>query len=151
MDAQTPRVVGSPVNAIRWWHGLSKRTRVVAWSSAAVLVVAALLAWLPTRWANVTGDVFLAAMAFELVLFTTIYIVRSKPFRTAIGTIFARKSIVFSLVMIHITVSVLIERLYPGRDVLRMVVYLAGAVVYIPMITSLVREQNAQRRGDENG
>lgn len=151
MDAETRGELGQTVlMRITRWHQLPKWKRVVAWSALATAAVAAMLAWLPTELARVLGNVFLATMAFELVLFSVVYIVRSKPFRTAIGTIFARKSIVFSLVMIHITVSVLIERMYPGRDVWRMVIYLAGAVVYVPMITSLVRTQNQQRRDPVN-
>lgn len=95
---------------------------------------------------GVAADVALIVLAVLVAAFTVLYVVRSPWERNEIGRIYATKSVVLSLVMVQITLSVWVSAEYPGRQWARLVIYAAGALVYVPMIVSLVRHQQEDRR-----
>lgn len=88
----------------------------------------------------------LFVLALMVSLFTLLYVFRSPWWRNTVGKIYLAKSIVLSLVLVQITVASLVSTEYPGRQYIRLGIYVLGALVYVPMIWSLVRQQNHDRR-----
>lgn len=95
---------------------------------------------------TLAANIALIVLAVMVAVFTILYIARSPWERNEIGRIYAGKSVLLSLVMIQIGLSVWISTEYPGRQWARLLIYSAGAVAYMPMIVSLWRHQQADRR-----
>lgn len=118
-----------------------------AYGLAVALIVAVLFmdVWFEPDyefWANVA----LIVVAVLVVVFAGLYGARSKWWTNRIGKIYLAKSLVLSLVLVQIAVGVWWPGEYPGRQHVRFAIYTLGAVVYLPMIVSLWREQNRDRR-----
>lgn len=93
----------------------------------------------------------LLVLASLAAVFSALYVCRSPWRSNVIGRIYAAKSVVLTLVLIQITVSVLVSLDYPGRQPIRLAIYTAGALVYLPMIRSLLSHQQADRRARREG
>lgn len=84
------------------------------------------------------------------VLFAALYAGRSRWWTNRIGKIYLAKSLILALVLMQAVVSVWWQDDYPGRQVIRFIIYSLGAVTYVPMLWSLWREQQRDRRGRES-
>ena len=74
-----------------------------------------------------------------------LYWARSRWWANRIGKIYLAKSIVLSLFLSQVVVATWWDTDYPGRQHIQFAIYTLGAVVYLPMICSLWREQNRDR------
>lgn len=92
------------------------------------------------------ANVALLILSVMVGAFTALYVVRSPWERNRVGRIYAAKSIVLALVLAQITVSTWVSLEYPGRQPIRLVIYSLGAIVYVPMLWALWREQQEDRR-----
>lgn len=95
---------------------------------------------------TLAANVALLALAVLVNVFTLIYLVRSPWWRNHVGRIYAVKSVVLSAVLNQIVLSIWWDTDYPGRQAIRLTIYALGALVYVPMIWSLVLEQQRDRR-----
>lgn len=96
------------------------------------------------------ANVALLVLAGLVNVFTLIYLFRSPWWRNHVGRIYAVKSVVLSAVLNQIVLSIWWDADYPGRQAIRLAIYALGALVYVPMIWSLVLEQQRDRRKPEN-
>ncbi|QTJ64966.1 hypothetical protein HYG77_04705 [Rhodococcus sp. ZPP] len=78
-------------------------------------------------------------------VFTMLYLARSPWWRTQLGKIYLSKSVVLTLVLVQNAVAVWISTDYTGRQSIRFAIYLLGAIVYVPMVWSLLLEQQRDR------
>ncbi|MDI9914361.1 hypothetical protein [Rhodococcus sp. IEGM 1379] len=101
---------------------------------------------------TLAANVSLLVLACLVAAFTLIYLIRSPWRKNHVGRIYAAKSTILSVVLIQITVAVWGSPDFPFRQEIRLAIYALGALVYLPMIWSLVREQQRDRREpvDEN-
>lgn len=95
------------------------------------------------------ANVALLALAGLVTVFTLVYLFRSPWWRNRVGRIYAMKSVVLSAVLDQIVLSIWWDADYPGRQAIRFTIYALGALVYLPMIWSLVLEQQRDRRKPE--
>ena len=95
------------------------------------------------------ANVALLVLAGLVNVFTLIYLFRSPWWRNHVGRIYAVKSVVLSAVLNQIVLPIWWDADYPGRQVIRLAIYALGALVYLPMIWSLVLEQQRDRRKPE--
>ncbi|MBJ7479264.1 hypothetical protein [Rhodococcus sp. (in: high G+C Gram-positive bacteria)] len=95
------------------------------------------------------ANVALLALAGLVTVFTLVYLFRSPWWRNRVGRIYAVKSVVLSAVLDQIVLSIWWDADYPGRQAIRFTIYTLGALVYLPMIWSLVLEQQRDRRKPE--
>lgn len=93
------------------------------------------------------ANVALLFLAVLVTLFTGIYLCRSPWWTNRVGRIYVAKSVVLSVVLIQITVASWFSTDYAGRQPIRLAIYVLGALVYVPMIWSLLREQRRDRKG----
>lgn len=92
------------------------------------------------------------SLIFEAVLvttFTVLYAARSLWRSNRIGKIFFTKSVVLAAVLWQIVASQWWDDDYPLRQQIRYIIYTLGALVYIPMLISLWREQQRDRARPE--
>ncbi|MHA4848573.1 putative phage holin [Rhodococcus sp. MSC1_016] len=78
--------------------------------------------------------------------FALTYVTRSPWWRNRIGEIYLVKSVILSLVLVQISLATWVSTEYPGRQVVRLIVYTLGIISYVVMLWALVREQNEDRR-----
>lgn len=99
-------------------------------------------------WCVVTqaANIALLVLASMVTVFTLLYVVRSPWEKSKLGRIYFAKCAVLSLVLIQISASTWISLDYPGRQPIRLTIYALGAVVYVPMLWALWREQQRDRR-----
>ena len=95
---------------------------------------------------RVAANVSLVYMVALTTVFAGLYLARSKWWTNRIGRIYLVKSLVLALVLAQIVAAVWWDTDYPFRQHIRFVIYSLGAVVYVPMIVSLLREQRRDRR-----
>lgn len=84
--------------------------------------------------------------AVFVTAFTLLYGLRSRPGSNRIGKIFFTKSVVLALVLWQIVLASWWDAEFPLRQQVRYIIYTLGAIVYIPMLISLWREQQRDRR-----
>ncbi|WP_423489007.1 putative phage holin [Mycobacteroides sp. PCS013] len=92
------------------------------------------------------------SLIFEAVFvtaFTVLYGLRSRPWTNRIGRVFFVKSVALALVLWQIVLASWWDTEFPLRQQIRYIIYTLGAVVYIPMLISLWREQQRDRRQSE--
>lgn len=92
------------------------------------------------------ANISLLALASLTTLFTLIYAFRSPWWMNRIGTLYLVKSITLSIVLIQITVAIWGSPDFMFRQQIRFAIYTLGAIAYVAMIISLVREQQAMRK-----
>ena len=95
---------------------------------------------------HLAGSVALLCIALLTVTFTALYVSRSRWWSNRIGKVYATKSVVLAVVLVQLAVTVWWPGDYPFRYQIRWTVYALGAVVYVPMILTLLREQNRDRK-----
>lgn len=95
---------------------------------------------------RLAANVSLIYIAILTTTFTILYAWRSRWWVNRIGKIYLTKSIVMSLVLVQIVAATWWAADYPGRQHVRFLIYTLGALVYIPMLVSLWREQQRDRR-----
>lgn len=98
---------------------------------------------------RVAANVSLIYIAVLSTAFAILYGVRSKWRTNRIGKVFLVKSALLSAVLIQAAVAVWISTEYPNRHIFRFIIYSAGAVAYIPMLVTLWREQQRDRKAAE--
>lgn len=116
----------------------------------AAVVAALVLALVADVWCDpdyrLAGSVALIAVAALTTVFTVLYVCRSRWWTNRIGTVYATKSVVLAVVLAQAVVAVWWQGGdYPWRWQIRFVVYTLGALVYVPMISTLWREQRRDR------
>lgn len=95
---------------------------------------------------KIAANTCMIIMAILTTIFAILYGTRSKWWTNRIGRVFLAKAIISALVLVQAVITVWIDEDYPGREVVRFVIYAMGAVAYAPMIVSLLREQHRDRR-----
>ena len=111
---------------------------------ALITVILALDVWFDIDY-RLAANVSLVIVAVFVNVFTVLYWARSRWWANRIGKIYLAKSIVLSLFLTQIVVASWWDTDYPGRQHIRFAIYTLGAVVYLPMICSLWREQTRDR------
>lgn len=135
-------------------HQLLARNRFLVWVNIMVIVAIAVTVlsdlWFDPNYRTL-ANVALLTMACLVVFFTLLYVLRSRWNSNKIGLIYAVKCGALSMVLVQATVASWWDLEYPFRQQIRFMIYAIGALVYIPMILSLIREQNRGRgqRDDE--
>ncbi|OHU38189.1 hypothetical protein [Mycobacteroides chelonae] len=89
------------------------------------------------------------SLIFEAVFvtaFTLLYGLRSRPWKNRIGRVFFVKSVALVAVLWQIVLASWWDTEYPLRQQVRYIIYTLGAIVYIPMLISLWREQQRDRK-----
>lgn len=102
--------------------------------------------WVDVRY-GLAANVALLCIGVLAVAFAALYGCRSRWWTNRIGKIYLAKSLILALVLVQAVVSVWWQDDYPGRQIIRFIIYSLGAVVYVPMLVSLWREQQRDRRG----
>ena len=124
-------------------------SRLLPWTMAvsglAVLGTVVADIWVDLDY-RIAANVSLVYIAVLTTVFTVLYLVRSRWWTNRIGRVYLAKSVVMSLVLLQIVVAVWLDTDYPGRQHIRFVIYTLGAAVYLPMLISLWREQQRDRR-----
>lgn len=118
---------------------------IVAVGSAVMAAVLLAGVWVDVDyqlWANSA----LLAIAVLVTAFGGLYGIRSRWKSNPIGRVFFAKSMVLPLVLWQAAASSWISTEYPGRQHVRFLIYTLGAIVYIPMIVALLREQKRDRQ-----
>lgn len=127
---------------------LLTRHRFLAWVNIMVVISIAGTV-ISDLWFNpnyrTLANIMLLSMACLVVTFTMLYILRSRWSSNKIGLIYAVKCGALSMVLVQATVASWWDLEYPFRQQIRFMIYAIGALVYIPMIVSLVREQQRDR------
>ena len=95
---------------------------------------------------SVAADVSLIYIAILSAAFAVRYAGWSKWWTNRIGKVYLAKSVILALVLVQAMVSVWWQSDYPGRQIIRFIIYSMGAVVYVPMLVTLWREQRRDRR-----
>lgn len=111
---------------------------------ALITVILALDVWFDIDY-RLAANVSLVIVAVFVNVFTVLYWARSRWWANRIGKIYLAKSIVLSLFLSQVVVATWWDTDYPGRQHIRFAIYTLGAVVYLPMICSLWREQTRDR------
>lgn len=113
----------------------------------ALTVLSTLVAdiWLDVDY-RLAANIALLFAAVGVTGFTLLYGFRSKWRSNRIGRVYLVKCIVFSVVLLQIVAASWIDEDFAFRQQIRFAIYLAGALVYIPMLISLWREQQRDRR-----
>lgn len=127
---------------------LLARHRFLAWVN--IMVIAGIVGTvLSDVWFDIdyrfAANIALGIMALLVVSFTLLYVLRSHWQSNRIGLIYAVKCGALSMVLVQATVASWWNLDYPGRQQIRFMIYAVGALVYIPMIVSLVRQQQRDR------
>jgi hypothetical protein len=91
------------------------------------------------------ADIALCVLAVEQLVFTLQYVSQSPWWRTEIGRIYAMKSVIWTLVVLQVSLSVITSSDYPGRHWYRLSIYIGGAVSLALLIVLLVRIQRQGR------
>ena len=95
---------------------------------------------------SVAADVSLIYIAILSAAFAVRYAGWSRWWTNRIGKVYLAKSVILALVLVQAMVSVWWQSDYPGRQIIRFIIYSLGAVVYVPMLVTLWREQRRDRR-----
>ncbi|EOM78085.1 hypothetical protein DW322_11355 [Rhodococcus rhodnii] len=98
---------------------------------------------------RVVPDVMLLLLAVAATVFALLYLCRSPFWRNRIGKIYGAKTGIMAFVLLQNTLAVWWSQEYPGRHVIRLIIYTLGFLAFIPMIVSLWRMQQEDRRRDE--
>ncbi|OBK00053.1 hypothetical protein A5746_20940 [Mycolicibacterium conceptionense] len=101
--------------------------------------------WFDVDYA-INANIALLCIAVLTVVFAGLYASRSRWWANRIGKIYLAKSLILALVLVQAVVSVWWQDDYPGRQIIRFVIYSLGAVAYVSMLVSLWREQQRDRR-----
>ena len=92
------------------------------------------------------GNWLLVALTVVWCTFTLIYGVRSKWWSNEVGRVLLPEKVLTCLVLIQVSASAMSNSLYPGRDVIRIVLYAGCAVSVLVLTVVLVRVQRRERR-----
>lgn len=92
------------------------------------------------------ANISLVIAAALVSAFTVLYGLRSLWRSNRIWKIFFTKSVVLAAVLWQIVLASWWDTDYPWRQQIRYVIYTLGAIVYIPMLWSLWREQQRDRK-----
>lgn len=95
---------------------------------------------------GLAADVSLIYIAILSASFAVRYAGWSRWWTNRIGKVYLAKSVILALVLVQAMVSVWWQSDYPGRQIIRFIIYTMGAVVYVPMLVTLWREQRRDRR-----
>lgn len=101
--------------------------------------------WLEIDY-QLAADVSLIGVATLSTVFAIQYAVRSKWWTNRIGKVYLVKSLLLALVLLQGAVATWWTDDFPGRQVIRFMIYAGGGTAYIPMLISLVREERRDRR-----
>ncbi|MCV7208430.1 hypothetical protein H7J75_07150 [Mycolicibacterium canariasense] len=103
--------------------------------------------WLEVNY-ELIANVFLLIATVLVNAFTLLYGTRSRWKSNRIGPIYLIKCIALSAFLVQASVSVWIDvdDDYPLRQIIRFTIYAATALVYVPMLITLWREQQRDRR-----
>lgn len=103
-------------------------------------------------WLNIDyrfgADVFLAVAAVVVNAFTVLYASRSQWRAYRIGAIYLVKCVGLSLFLTQAALSTWWDNDYPYRQQIRFAIYATMAIMYVPMLVSLWREQQRDRQGE---
>lgn len=132
---------------------LMARHRFLAWVN--IMVIVAVMGtvvsdlWFDPNY-RMLANIALLIMACLVVFFTLLYVLRSRWSSNEIGLIYAVKCGALSMVLVQATVASWWDLDYPFRQQIRFMIYAVGALVYVPMIVSLVFNQQRDRGERKN-
>ncbi|MCC9182549.1 putative phage holin [Mycolicibacterium mageritense] len=95
---------------------------------------------------QIAANLSLICIAVLSAAFAVQYAGWSKWWTNRIGKVYLVKSVILALVLAQAAASVWWQTDYPGRHIIRFIIYSLGAVTYAPMLVSLWREQRRGRR-----
>ncbi|WP_232006033.1 hypothetical protein [Mycobacterium sp. 852013-50091_SCH5140682] len=95
---------------------------------------------------GLAADLSLIYIAVLSLAFAFQYAGWSKWWTNRIGKVYLAKSVLIALVLVQAGVTIWWQDDYPGRQIIRFVIYSLGAVAYMPMLVTLIREQRRDRR-----
>lgn len=95
---------------------------------------------------EIAANVSLIYIAALSAVFAVRYAGWSKWWTNRIGKVYLAKSAILALVLTQAVLSVWWQDDYPGRQIIRFIIYSLGAVVYVPMLVTLWREQRRDRQ-----
>ncbi|GAC70712.1 putative phage holin [Gordonia soli] len=95
--------------------------------------------------AKMIADIAICVLAFEQLVFTVQYVVKSPWWASNLGKVYALKSTLWTLVVLQVAVSVSTGSEYPGRHYVRLVIYVGGAVAMVWLWLMLRRYQEEGR------
>ncbi|MBU8833582.1 putative phage holin [Mycolicibacterium goodii] len=122
---------------------------VYAAGLAAIAATFAADIWLPVDY-RIAANTTIPVLAALVIVFATLYGLRSKWWSNRVGPIMLVKSVLLALVLVQISVSQWWDTDYPFRHQIRFTIYSLGAIAYIAMNVELWREQQHDRRtGDD--
>lgn len=120
-----------------------------AYGVAAAGVLGVLVTLLADPWFDINyehaADLSLLYAAVLVNAFTLLYGFRSNWRANRIGRVYLIKSIMMSVFLDQVVLAIWWDELFPGRQHIRFVIYSLTAIVYIPMIVALWREQQRDR------
>jgi hypothetical protein len=93
------------------------------------------------------GNWLLVLLTVVWCVFTLIYALRSKWWTNEVGRVILPEKVLTCLVLVQVAASAMSNSLYPGRDVIRIVLYAGCAVSVLVLTVVLVRIQRRERRG----
>ena len=112
-----------------------------------VLAVAATL--LADPWFHIdyerAANLSLLYAAVLVNTFTLLYAFRSNWRANRIGRVYLIKSIMMSVFLDQVAMAIWWDEAFPGRQHVRFVIYTLTAIVYVPMLAALWREQQRNR------
>ena len=127
--------------------GLWDRIKRARWAVGITGLIAAVFIsdiWLEVDY-RVVANTFMALGALLLLAFTLLYGVRSRWRASRIGPIYLVKCVLLTAFLIQAAVAVWLDTDYPGRQQIRFIIYAATALVYVPFLVTLWREQQRDR------
>ncbi|ROZ89023.1 hypothetical protein [Gordonia sp. OPL2] len=92
------------------------------------------------------ADWALVVLAGVTTVFTLCYFVGQPWWKERVSIIYLGKSVLLSLVLIQISASVWAGTSYPGRAVIRLVLYSGGAIMMFALLVMLLVLQHRTRR-----
>lgn len=120
--------------------------RVYLAGAAAVAATVAAGAWTDAIDFHLAANISLIYISALVTAFTVLYGIRSNWRANQIGRVFFVKSVTFTAVLWLITLQNWWDVDWGWRQEIRFIVYTLGAIAYLPMVITLVRKQQADRR-----
>lgn len=117
-------------------------------AAVAATLVAEVWCEIDYRIAASVSLIYIAALA---LVFAARYAGWSKWWSKRIGKVYLAASVILALVLTQAAIASWWNLDYPGRQVIRFVIYSLGAITYVPMLVSLRREQKRDRHARDVG
>lgn len=92
----------------------------------------------------------MTVLTAAVISFTLLYGWRSAWCANRVGKAFFAKSVIFSIMLIEMTLAGWWDAYYPERSLVRYIIYTSSAIAYIGMLIALIQEQSRTKRLDDD-